>query len=388
MTCLTTKRPGLLAKLMTTAAAGCLVLAGAAPALAQSAPDTSFRVTGFADASFVYLDNGITTSSEFTSMKFTPIFQFQYQDLVLFEAELEIENAGGETEVALEYAQADFFVHPNAVIVVGRFLSPFGQFFERLHPSWINRMADTPAGFGHGGLQPISETGIQVRGGFELDPGTFTYSIALGNGPRVGEEGDTELEAFDGDDNDNKAISGRFGLLVIPNLELGASFLTAKVVGLEAEAGPGLIEPTEADLFQWGADFAYTGGAWDIRGEYIRANRDPINTAVEHAADVEEFPTLESTAWYLQLAYRLSGTAQFPALANVEPTLRYGEYDITGNHELAEHSAENRWDVGVNYWMTPSLVAKTVLQRREFTAREPDEVTEETRLIVQVAYGF
>lgn len=388
MTCFKTGKPDFLVRLLTTAAAGCLVLAAAAPAFADNASDTRFRVTGFADANFTYLDNGITTSSEFSSIRFNPIFQFQYQDLILFEAELEIENADGGTDVGLEYAQFDFLVHPNATIIVGQVLSPFGQFVERLHPSWINRMADMPAGFGHGGLQPTSETGIQVRGGFNLNPGTFTYAVAVGNGPRVGEEADNELIAFDGDDNENKAISGRFGALIIPNLELGASFLTAKVMGLESEAGPSLLEPTEADLFQWGTDFAYTGGAWDIRGEYIHSNRDPINTAIAGAVDVEAFPTLESTAWYLQLAYRLSGTADFPALANIEPTLRYGEYEITGNDEAAEHSAERRWDAGVNYWFAPSLVAKTVLQRREFTARMPGDVTEETRVIFQVAYGF
>lgn len=387
MTCFKTKRPGLLARLMTTAAAGCLALAGAAPVFADNGPDTNFRVTGFADANFVYLDNGVTTSSEFSSIRFNPVFQFQYQDLVLFEAELEIENADGGTTTGLEYAQADFLVHPNAVIVVGQFLSPFGQFMERLHPSWINRMADMPAGFAHGGIQPASETGVQVRGAFNLNPGTFTYAVAIGNGPRVGEEADTELTAYDGDDNDNKAISGRFGLRVIPDFEVGASFLTAKVLGLESEAGPSPLDPTEADLFQWGTDFAYTGGAWDIRGEYIDSNRDPINTAVAGAVAVEAFPTLKSTAWYVQVAYRLSGTAEFPAMANLEPTLRYGEFDIVGNDDLAMH-AQRRWDVGVNYWFAPSLVAKTVLQRREFTTRIPGDVTEETRLLFQVGYGF
>ena len=168
-------------------------------------------------------------------MRFNPAFHFQYQDLVLFEAEAEIENTDEGTEFVLEYAQANIMAHPNAVVVIGQFLSPVGQFQERLHPSWINRMADAPAGFGHDGVQPGSDMGVMVRGGFNLEPGLLTYSVALGNGPRVSHEGGLALEAFNRDDNDDKAISGRVGFLPMPGLEFGASFLSGRVSGVEAE---------------------------------------------------------------------------------------------------------------------------------------------------------
>ncbi|MAK59963.1 MAG: hypothetical protein CMK09_03195 [Ponticaulis sp.] len=201
---------------------------------------TSWHLAGYADASLVFSDPDVgNTSSQFTRVRFNPAFHFQYQDLVLLEAEAEIENTDAGTEVTLEYAQANILAHPNAVVVIGQFLSPVGQFKERLHPSWINRMADAPAGFGHDGVQPGSDMGVMVRGGFNLEPGLLTYAIALGNGPRVSHEGGLALEAFNGDDNSDKALSGRFGFLPVPDLEIGASFLRASVSGAPAEVDAG-----------------------------------------------------------------------------------------------------------------------------------------------------
>jgi len=371
--------------------------------------DTTWHLAGYADASFIFTDQeGGDSSTQFTRVRFNPAFHFQYQDLVLLEAEAEIENTDAGTELTLEYAQANILAHPNAVIVIGQFLSPVGQFQERLHPSWINRMADAPAGFGHDGAQPGSDMGVMVRGAFNMEPGRFTYSLALGNGPRVSHEGGLQLEAFNGDDNDDKAISGRFGFLPVPGLEIGASFLSASVSGVAAEEEEGGhsealpfaklgsetedddhdLELSAADVALWGFDVAYTRGAWDLRAEYLNSTRDPINTGFEGAEGVAALPELESTAWYVQAAYRLSGTAAHPWLGQVEPTLRYGEYDVQGLDELSEEAAEQRWDVGVNYWLAPSIVTRAVIQQREFTARHDDDIQKETRALLQFSYGF
>ena len=40
----------------------------------------------------------------------------------------------GGSDVGLEYAQADIFATDNLQIVVGKFLLPFGDFPEDLHP--------------------------------------------------------------------------------------------------------------------------------------------------------------------------------------------------------------------------------------------------------------
>ena len=75
-------------------------------------------------------------------------------------------------------------------------------------------------------------------------------------------------------------------------------------------------------------------------------------------------------------------------IARFEPVVRYGEFRITGLEELAEEAAEERLDIGLNYWIAPSIVARGVAQFRDFTARHDDEPDSETRFLLQLAYGF
>ncbi|MCA8895871.1 MAG: hypothetical protein KDA48_11495, partial [Amphiplicatus sp.] len=235
--------------------------------------DASWHLAGYADATFIVSDFAGETTADFSAARFNPVFHFQYKNLILLEAEAEIQVDGeGETEFGLEYAQADIFLHDNATLVVGQFLSPVGHFQERLHPSWINRSPNPPPGFGHDGVQPSGDVGAMLRGGFEIGEMIATYSIAVGNGPRLSHEAGIDFEAKGADDNSNKAISGRLGLLPLPYLEVGGSFLVADVSGEEDHEGVGMtmLEPTDAKVKLWGADAAYTRGPWDVRTEYLK----------------------------------------------------------------------------------------------------------------------
>jgi len=366
--------------------------------------DTKWHIAGYADTTFIATSAQGETSAEFSSARFNPVFHFQYKDLVLLEAELEVSiDEDGETEVELEYTQADIFLHNSATLVIGKFLSPVGQFQERLHPTWVNRLSNAPAGFGHDGVQPASELGAMLRGGISVGSTIVTYSVAVGNGPRVSHEGGISFEAVAGDDNANKAVSGRIGFLPLPYLEVGASFLVGDVTGVEVieeedadghggtePSGPADamgFAPSTANVSLWGADAAYTRGPWDIRAEYLNAIRDPIATAYEGSMGVGALPELEMEAWYAQIAYRLSGISSHKILQKFEPVVRYGEFRITGLDELAEEAAEERFDVGLNYWIAPSIVARGVAQWRDFPNRPAGE-SSETRYILQLAYGF
>lgn len=352
--------------------------------------DTSWHLAGYADATFIVSDFDGQTTADFDAARFNPAFHFQYKDLVLMEAEAEISVDGdGETEFELEYAQADIFLHDSAVLVVGQFLSPVGQFQERLHPTWINRMANPPPGFAHDGVQPTSEVGAMLRGGVSIGQAIATYAVAVGNGPRLGHEGGVVFEGTGGDDNPDKALSGRLGILPLPYLEIGGSFLTGKVSGMAMPDEVGGLAPSDADVTLWGADAAYTRGSWDVRAEYLNATRDPINTLSDETDMVEALPKLKLEAWYGQIAYSLSGLTENKILQRFEPAVRYGEYKVAGLDELAEEAAEKRLSIGLNYWLAPSIVTRGVLELRDFTAREEDDpMSSETRFLLQFAYGF
>ncbi len=370
-------------------------------------PKARWHLAGYADASLIISDSP-EMKDTFSAGKFNPGFHFQYKDLVLFESELEFSfTSDGETEVDLEYTQADILLGDNHVLVIGKYLSPVGQFRERLHPSWINRSIDAPAGFGHDGVQPGSDVGIQLRGVLPVGDDTrLTYVFAVGNGPRLNLEGGTELEGMGSDDNDNKSLSGRVGFLPLPYLEVGASFLTAKVTGLEGTVvDPDTPDPTTADYRLWGVDAAYTRGEWDVRFEYLNSRRDAVFSALpleetttgittanvgEASGDAVDsevalLPQMRMEAWYAQIAYRLSGVTGERYLRNMEPVIRYGEFRIRGNDELREENAEKRFNIGLNYWLAPSLVARAGVEWRDYLALgRPTE----RRYQFQFAYGF
>jgi len=373
------------------------VLASKAVKNGETVRANSWHMAGYADVGIEISDG--ENFDTFTSGKFNPAFHFQYKDLILFESELQIETSSdGETEIALEYSQLDFLLHDNAVLVAGKFLSPVGQFQERLHPSWINKATNAPAGFGHGGIQPISEVGLMLRGGIPLGEKLFTYSVAVGNGPRAGHDG-VEVEGFGRDDNSNKALSGRLAFFPIDNLEFGASFLTAKIAPATEEAADDHDEPeaepddhdeaeavtselSQGDYDLWGFDMAFTKGNWDIRGEYLKADLKGLDGDEDHD---EASGALSWEAWYAQAAYRLSGISDVPFFNKLEPVVRYGRFKAAGDHELEEEVNEKRFNLGLNYWVSSSVVVKGGLEFRNYMA---EERTDDTRLQLQLSYGF
>ncbi len=362
-------------------------------------PDSIWHLAGYAQAG-AFITNGDKNDS-FMEGKFSPGFHFLYKEVIMFEAELEIETEDGETKVALEYSQLDWLVLDNTTLIFGKFLSPIGLFRERLHPGWINKLPSAPVGFGHGGVQPLSEIGFQVRGVMPLSSGEpfesarITYALMVGNGPRLG-HGGIELEGFSDDDNRNKSFGGRVAFLPVPYLEFGFSYLGANVVGPEDhDTEENLVG--NYDLI--GFDASYTRSSFDIRFEFldsrIRGLEDedhliaavgrlvPLSVGPEEEAELLE-TNADWRAWYAQAAYRLDGISDHRIIKNLEPVIRYGRLRQSGNHEL-EEANENQLTLGLNYWLAPSAALKLAVQLRDF--RDPDRA-DETIFQFQVVYGF
>ncbi|VAV98660.1 hypothetical protein MNBD_ALPHA06-282, partial [hydrothermal vent metagenome] len=58
---------------------------------------------------------------------------------------------------------------------------------------------------------------------------------------------------------------------------------------------------------------------------------------------------------------------------------------VNGQDELAAENAQNRLNLGVNYWITSTMVTKIGLEFRDFTTAGVDN---ETQYKFQVGYGF
>ncbi len=350
-------------------------------------PNTLIHMAGYADVTFIKPENG---DSSFGVGSFSPIFHYQYRDVVMLEAEIEFAvGPGGETLTALEYMTIDWFVSDYVAIIAGRFLSPIGQFRQNMHPSWINKIVSAPPGFGHDGAAPVSDMGIQLRGGFPVGGIRTNYSVYVSNGPELKSATDDEsafeldgvsAEGFGADRDGKKSWGGRFAVLPISSLEIGVSYASGKaaVTVLEEngaatptpglEAGTFIPDQELRDYDVTGADFVLFNGNMSLRGEYVKTD---IGSA---AGDLTPSDGGAWQAVYTQFAYRVPNSKW-------EAVIRYSDFDAPGLLRDQKQTA-----LGINYLVSNNFIAKVSYEfnNGEVANTGPDN----DRLLTQLAYGF
>lgn len=351
-------------------------------------PNTIFHMAGYADVGYIKSDAPGDNGS-FNVGTFSPIFHYQYRDMVMLESELELKSLeNSETDVTLEYLTIDWFVNDYMVLVAGKFLSPIGQFRQNLHPSWINKMPSAPPGFGHDGAAPMSDLGIQARGGFHISNVKATYAIYLGNGPELKAEIEAdatdstaieaieldgvEAEAFGADRDNKKVIGGRFSILPIAEIEIGLSILTGQATVTEFETGdftgtePSLTAEPARDYDVTGADFSWRNPLLEVRGEYVKT--EVGSSASSTAVEASEWAT-----WYMQLSRQFFN-------GDYEGVIRYGNFDSP--HDIADIE---QISVGVNRLFSNNFIGKIAFENNDNpnTGFEADN-----RLLLQLSYGF
>lgn len=340
-------------------------------------PSTLIHMSGYADVGYTSNENA---NDSFSVGSFSPIFHYQYRDLVMLESELELEvEADGSTKTELEYLTIDLFLSDNITFVGGKFLSPIGQFRQNLHPSWINKLPTAPPGFGHDGAAPVSDLGMQLRGGIPVGGMRTNYAVYVGNGPELITEWDgsgfeldgVDAEARNADRDNKKVIGGRFAILPVTGLEIGLSAVTGKatVTKVEDDLGtaPTLANEVARDYDVLGFDFAWQMKKIALRGEYVK-------TEVGDATGGASASTGgEWTTWYTQFAYQFLPT-------KVETVVRYTDFDSVGTSNDQE-----QWALGMNYLFTNSVIGKIAY---EFNDGATGSTADDDRLMLQLAYGF
>lgn len=345
-----------------------LLLASPLAAAQQSADDEFLKLHfgGYTDITYA----NTRGEGEDAALTLAPILHLQVGERILVESELEMEIDGnGATQTGFEYATVNFLLGDNAALVVGKFLSPTGFFFPNAHPSWINKMPSTPAGFGHGGAATLSDVGVQLRGGKAFQAGQkINYAAYLGNGPTLGLEGmdDFDLDAGGSTHNPDgeRVIGGRFGWLPRAGVEIGASLARGdvKLVGGPVDVS---LEPSRSYSVD-GVD-----GQWrvnkvlELRGEWIRQR---IGAA--SASALPEGATFR--AWYTQGTYRL-GADRWEAVA------RYGQ--SRSPHAEATY---DQFALGINRLLSSHSQLKLAWEFN--TGKGANPVAD--RLLLQIAYGF
>lgn len=368
-----------------------LLMALQAPAWAQgeSVPENRFLLSGFGFATFDDADN----AEENFNAAFVPIFLYRISDKFLFEAEVELEFENDELVTALEYAQLDWLVNDRLTVVMGKSLTPFGTFIERIHPAWINKLPTFPLPYQHDrSLVPFSQTGLQLRGAIPFGGGyrKFSYSVFLANGFQVADEHGEEDEAGapaaldehsedgeaeEGDEHGEEddellffngansntgdlAVGGRIAVAPARGFEIGISSLQ----GSYDEAG-------ELDASMTGFDFAYHHDVFDVRAEWLDTQAD------RQAGDGDALPDQEVESWYLQASVRLSVLPVY-ALNKVELVGRLANLDWRAG-DIDQTS------LGVNYYFNGSTVLRLAWERTDETGATADDA-----VMTMFAVGF
>jgi len=326
---------------------------------------SGFQLAGY--ASFGWQD-AQKNDNEFDLVQFSPIFHYQYGSMFQFEGELEVKvGADGDTEIDLEYAAGNIFLNDYVGLIVGKFMSPIGQFVQNGHPSWINKMPSAPLGFGHDGAAPTSNIGIELRGGLPKFANTRSnYAVFVSNAPVFGiaADGDTIIDTSGKTSSNDvsKTWGGRFAVNPISGMEVGVSMASGDIA--EELAGGKKIA---RDYEVVGFDGAYHYDNFILKGEYIKQK-----------VGENDLSTLEGgtwRAWYSQLSYQFQGL-------NLEPVIRYGDYS---NPEIKRKQLA----LGLNYLFSNNVIAKLAYENnKDKDGNAVNSKANDNRLLAQFAFGF
>lgn len=118
----------------------------------------------------------------------------------------------GPVNKHIDYAQVDYIADPYLTVTVGRFLTPFGIFNERLYPVWIRFLQPDPL------ILPINTApsdGAMFRGGFPVSPNANMNYAVYASATSIG------IGSVDSE----RHVGGRIGFFFPgPRLEVGGSW--------------------------------------------------------------------------------------------------------------------------------------------------------------------
>ena len=232
----------------------------------------------------------------------------------------------GMVRKEVDYAQLDFIASPYLTVTVGRFLTPFGIFNERLYPVWIRNLQTDPLILPIGIGPSNASMGAMLRGGFKAHPqfniNYAVYFSALSTANPV---------------NSDRFAGGRAGVFVPKaRLEIGVSFQH-------------LLQEERSNSFGFHAIWQPMALPLDVRAEYAHAKRGS-GYWVESAYRLGQLRFLQNEMRRTQLVARVQ---QF--IAGVLPS------------DSLPSVNTKQFECGLNYYFVDGLKA-TSSYGRQFSA--------------------
>jgi len=322
----------------------------------QKPGENHFMVVGLTTFGFVRTKtiftpvNGTSQSAKTNTLgdadhyELSPMFLWRHGTKFL----IEFEPSFNGSSIGVNWANISYFATPGLIVRAGYFVLPFGIYNKRLAAGWIDKVAVDPKGI----QLPGSDFGIGVSGGLPFGNMKWNYDLSVTNGLQLLPDGQIQGAGIV-DNNTNKTVTGRIGLLPFSNssLEIGVSGLYGGV----ADAGSSY---TNANAAMYGADLNFVKNVSpfliNIKGQSnkIKVNRQNYIKPTDSSAYSFDNTTSSSFA---QISIR-PVAVENKLLKNLELVFRYVNYTTPGNSLWGQNYHEE--DIGLDYWLTWRTVLK------------------------------
>lgn len=359
--------------------------------------DLKFLLCGEAFTGFSIMDNKNNKKNDFSfsETEFSPVFLWKLSDKLIYEGEVEFRlnngsgfAAGEGMKVILEFSNFSYVINDYMMLRAGLFFSSMGIFEDWHHQQVNNKFVSRPLGIGHHGLDSGTDLGLNLRGAFPLRNMKMNYSFDLTNGPKLnfGENDEADAGKLEWenitDNNNNKAIAGRIGLLPFSNssLEIGGSAQTSLIGDRHSD-----YENVRTTYF--GGDLLYNKDIAAIKGSIVvksqlsynyidRTEYDFVEDSLSKHYSFEN----EAIAWFTQLSYRPT-QAMNKVLRKFEPSVRYSSFDKPEGSKWGKD--QTQWAVTLDYWIAWNVVVKLSYEQDMIKNN-----TTQSRYLVEMAMGF
>ena len=267
---------------------------------------------------------------------------------VTFEANLTQEPGSsafhGQVLKSIDYAQVDYIANPYMTFTVGRFLTPFGIFNERLYPIWIRNLQTDPLILPIGIGPSQASTGAMVRGGIKatskININYTAYFSALSTYMP------SNVTALDSD-----RLAGIRAGIFIPDqrLEIGGSF-------------EHLLQDERSNSFGFHGGWQPQALPLELRGEYMRSARGS-GYWIEPAYRLNQVPFWQYAMRRTQLVARMQQYWVGAIPSNVLPSVNTREFEFGVNYyfrdglravssygrQFSDAGNMNIWTIGLTY---------------------------------------